>query len=168
MKEETKDKTELTDKEREFCELLVGGDSSFAGQADVCYREVFGDKKHISIVARKLMAKPHIASYIKELMVFKESEMENTAIKLQVAETLRTVMVETSKGEYLDKYGVALSPASLRAVSVNAAKALMDIYPIKHATAENGAGNNKGGGNVVFNVVVPQNRTNNGDKAEEQ
>ncbi|MFR9592598.1 MAG: hypothetical protein SNG27_09430, partial [Rikenellaceae bacterium] len=54
-----------------------------AGQADVCYKEVFGEKKHISIVARKLMAKPHIASYIKELMVFKESEMENTAIKLQ-------------------------------------------------------------------------------------
>ncbi len=166
MKEETKDKTELTEKEQEFCELLVGGDSSFAGQADACYRAVFGERKNISIVARKLLAKPHITSYVKELMVFKESEMENTAIKLQVAETLRTVMVETSKGEYLDKYGVALSPASLRAVSVNAAKALMDIYPIKHASAESGAGNNKGGGNVVFNVVVPQATASNGDKTE--
>ena len=59
MKEETKDKTELTEKEREFCELLVGGDSSFAGQADLCYREVFGDKKHIGaarlVVLRGLM-----------------------------------------------------------------------------------------------------------------
>ena len=71
-----------------------------------------------------------------------------------MAETLKSVMAETAKNEYIDKFGVALSPAPLRAVSVNAAKALMELYPIKHSQEDKKKGD--GGGNIIFNVVVPQ------------
>ena len=42
----------------------------------------------------------------------------------------------------------------LRAVSVNAAKALMDIFPIKHKE-ENSLLIEGSNGNVLFNVIVP-------------
>lgn len=117
---------------------------------------MFGeDKKNIALAARRLFAKEHISSYIKELIAQRDIDIEAAAVKLQVSETLKAVMSETSKGEYVDKFGVPLSPAPLRAVSVNAAKALMEIYPIKHAQTQSGKGGNENG-NIIFNVIVPQ------------
>ncbi len=165
--EERQEHTQLSDKEIAFCELLIIGDSAHIGQPLVCYKDVFGDTENLSIAAHKLLNKPHIAQYIKEITELRESEIEHKTIKLQVAETLRNIMQETSQGEYTDKFGVPLSPASLRAVSVNAAKALMDIYPIKNANQSNESGNNKQGGNVVFNVISPQIVTNNDTKPED-
>lgn len=154
MEEQEKD-IKLTDAEKEFCELFVNGDKEFAGQATACYREVFGEnKKNLSLAARRLLVKSHIASCISELLEERKIETEAIAVKLQVAETLKSVMAETAKNEYIDKFGVALSPASLRAVSVNAAKALMELYPIKHSGEDKKKGD--GGGNIIFNVVVPQ------------
>lgn len=154
MEEQEKD-IKLTDAEKEFCELFVDGDKEFAGQATACYREVFGEtKKNLSLAARRLLAKKHIASYISELLEERKIETEAIAVKLQVAETLKSVMAETAKNEYIDKFGMTLSPAPLRAVSVNAAKALMELYPIKHSQEDKKKGD--GGGNIIFNVVVPQ------------
>lgn len=155
----------FTDKEREFCNLFVDGDKEFAGQAEACFTEVFGERKHISVAARKLLAKEYIANYIKEHLAKRDVETETIAVKLQVAETLKSVMAETSKGEYVDKFGTTISPASLRAVSVNAARALMEIYPIKHSQ---GQGNKKdgGGGTIIFNVVVPQTTQIDGKEKE--
>ena len=117
---------------------------------------MFGeDKKNIALAARRLFAKEHISVYIKELIAQRDIDIEAAAVKLQVSETLKAVMSETSKGEYVDKFGVPLSPAPLRAVSVNAAKALMEIYPIKHAQTQSGNGGNENG-NIIFNVIVPQ------------
>lgn len=147
----------LTNAEIEFCELFVDGDKEFAGQAEACYREVFGeDKKNIALAARRLFTKEHITAYIKEQIAQRDVDIEAAAVKLQVSETLKAVMSETAKGEYVDKFGVPLSPAPLRAVSVNAAKALMEIYPIKHAQNQTGKGGNENG-NIIFNVIVPQN-----------
>lgn len=64
-------------------------------------------------------------------------------------------MSETSSAEYTDKFGVPLSPAPLRAVAVNAAKALMELYPIK-CSQETKLRIDGGEGGVVFNVIVPQ------------
>ena len=154
MEEQEKD-IKLTDAEKEFCELFVDGDKEFAGQAMACYREVFGEtKKNLSLAARRLLAKKHIASYISELLEERKIETEAIAVKLQVAETLKSVMAETAKNEYIDKFGMTLSPAPLRAVSVNAAKALMELYPIKPSQEDKKKGD--GGGNIIFNVVVPQ------------
>ena len=78
------------------------------------------------------------------------------AVKLQVTETLKAVMDETATADFTDRFGVPLSPAPLRAVSVNAAKALMDIFPIKHKE-ESRLRIEGGDGNVIFNVIVPTN-----------
>lgn len=164
--EENKD-IELTEKELAFCELFVDGDKEFAGQAEACYREVFGEnRKNIALAARRLMAQEHIASYIKELIKVRDVETETIAVKLQVAETLKAVMSETAKGEYIDKFGVPISPAPLRAVSVNAAKALMEIFPIKHSASE-GNRNKDNSGNIIFNVIVPQNQPTHNEEAED-
>lgn len=145
-----------TDAEKEFCELFVYGDKEFSGQAAACYQAVFGEeRKNIPLVAKRLLVKPHIAAYIAELLEERKIETEAIAVKLQVAETLKSVMSETAKGEYMDKFGMSLSPAPLRAVSVNAAKALMELYPIKYAhdVKQKGAES----GNIIFNVIVPTN-----------
>lgn len=147
----------LSEKETEFCNLFVDGDKEFAGQAEACYKEVFGDTlKHTGLAARRLMCKEAVAAYIQTLIERRNTEFETAAVKLQVAETLKAVMSETAKGEYIDKFGVPVSPAPLRAVSVNAAKALMEIFPIKHSQAQSGKGD-AGNGNIIFNVIVPQN-----------
>ncbi len=69
----------------------------------------------------------------------------------------------TATSDYTDRFGVPLSPAPLRAVSVNAAKALMDIFPIRHKE-ENRLRIEGSDGNVIFNVIVPQNPMTDGEK----
>jgi hypothetical protein len=147
--------SKLTDKEEEFCYLYVYGDNEFAGQAMKCYEEVFGEVKNVSVVSRRFLSQPHILSKVKELIGELQSETETLAVKLQIVETLKAVMEETSTAQYSDKFGISLSPAPLRAVSVNAAKALMDLFPIKSVQEAKLRieGSNSG---VVFNVIVPE------------
>lgn len=148
---------ELTEQETMFCDLYVNGGFEYAGRPKKCYVEVFGDKtKNPCAAANYLMKKPHVMAHIKALLSSERFEMETMAVKLQVAETLKAVMDETATTDYTDRFGVPLSPAPLRAVSVNAAKALMEIFPVKHKE-ENRLRIEGGDGNVIFNVVVPVN-----------
>ena len=148
----------LTEQELQFCELYVNGGVEFTGRPGKCYMEVFGEKasKRPNASANYLINKPHIYAHIKSLLSSNRFEMETMAVKLQVAETLKAVMDETATSDYTDRFGVPLSPAPLRAVSVNAAKALMDIFPIKHKE-ENKLRIEGSDGNVIFNVIVPTN-----------
>lgn len=148
----------LTEEELRFCDLYVNGGLEFAGRPKKCYVEVFGDKatKNPNSAANYLMNKPHVLAHIKALLSSERFEMETMAVKLQVTETLKAVMDETATSDYTDRFGVPLSPAPLRAVSVNAAKALMEIFPIKHRE-ENRLRIEGGDGNVIFNVIVPAN-----------
>ena len=161
-KEKTQEKEViLTAKEEEFCQLYVMGGSEFAGNHCKCYREVFGqDVKNVSVVARRLRNKPHILAKVKELSAELQSDVETMATKIQISETLKAVMEETATAEFSDRWGIPLSPAPLRAVSVNAAKALMDMYPIKHAHEAKlkieGTDNS-----ITFNVIVPENKHDN-------
>jgi hypothetical protein len=148
----------LTEEEMQFCELYVNGGLEFAGRPKKCYVEVFGGKaaKNPHSSANYLIHKPHVLAHIKALLSSERFEMETAAVKLQVTETLKAVMDETATSDYTDRFGVPLSPAPLRAVSVNAAKALMEIFPIKHKE-ENRLRIEGGDGNVIFNVIVPDN-----------
>lgn len=148
----------LTEQELQFCELYVNGGLEYAGRPVKCYKEVFGEKaaKSPASTAHYLMHKPHVLAHIKELLSSERFEMETMAVKLQVTETLKAVMDETATSDYTDRFGVPLSPAPLRAVSVNAAKALMDIFPIKHKE-ESKLRIEGADGNVIFNVIVPTN-----------
>ncbi len=147
---------QLTETEKEFCYLYVYGGSDFAGQAAKCFQEVFGeDEKNISLASRRLLSKPYIHAHVKELFAQFQNETETVATKLQITETLKAVMEETANAQYTDRFGIPVSPAPLRAVSVNAAKALMDLYPIKHIH-ESKLRIEGSDGNVIFNVIVPE------------
>ena len=159
MKKEEKS-NKLTEAEEKFCELYIYGGLDYAGQLVKCYEEAFGyENKNVKVKSRKLLSEPHILSKLKELTGTIQNEIEHTAIKLQITETLKAVMEETATASYEDKFGVSLSPAPLRAVSVNAAKALMELYPVKHVheTRLKIEGNN---GGITFNVVVPEAKPN--------
>lgn len=145
----------LSDEEDKFCELYVSGGPLFAGNHRKCYEEVFGKSKNVPIASRLLLARPHISARIREMIDSVQFDVETIAARLQVAETLKAVMSETSTAEYTDKFGVPLSPAPLRAVAVNAAKALMELYPVK-CSQETKLRIDGGEGGVVFNVIVPQ------------
>lgn len=165
MQKEPQEDTTLTEQEEEFCQLYVNGGRQFAGLRDRCFKEVYGEdyRKNVSLCCRRLVAKVPVAARIRELAEALQCETENIAVKLQVAETLRAVMEEAASSNFTDKFGVSLSPAPLRAVAVNAAKALMELYPVKyaHETKLRIEGDNSG---VVFNVIVPQ----SSDHAQEE
>lgn len=164
IKSNTAQQRPLTEEELRFCDLYVNGGLEFAGRPKKCYIEVFGDSaaKAPSAAANYLMNRPYVLSHIKELLSSERFEMETMAVKLQVTETLKAVMNETATGDYTDRFGVPLSPAPLRAVSVNAAKALMEIFPIKHEQ-ENKLRIEGSDGNVIFNVIVPQTPIKDGE-----
>ena len=161
MKEETA--YQLTEAEEKFCNLYVFGGVEFAGQHAKCYKNAFGDDiKNPSLVSRRLLVQPHIAARIKEMTAEIQSETETLAIKLQLTETLKAVMEETATATFDDRFGISLSPAPLRAVSVNAAKALMELYPVKHIH-ETKLRIEGADGSVIFNVIVPETRTRDED-----
>lgn len=156
-KDDNKELKPLTEDELRFCDLYVNGGLEFAGRPLKCYKEIYGEKssKNPASSANYILSKPQVVVLIKEMMTSEQFEMETMAVKLQVCETLKAVMDETASSKYEDRFGVPISPAPLRAVAVNAAKALMDIYPIKH-TQESKLRIEGSDGNVIFNVVVPQ------------
>ena len=157
----------LTAQQEQFCQLYVCGGMKFAGQLVKCYKEVFGeDYKDVNLMARQLVRKPAVMARIKELAAEMASETESIAVKMQISETLRSIMEEASSNNYVDRFGNKLSPAPLRAVAVNAAKALMELYPVKyaHETKLRIEGTNNG---VVFNVIVPGNQTHDEEEPGE-
>ena len=158
----------LTEQELQFCDLYVNGGAMYAGRPAKCFKEVFGEDatKYPSAAVNRMLRRPHILAHIKKLLSSDRFEMETMAVKLQVAETLKSVMDETASSDYTDRFGVPLSPAPLRAVSVNAAKALMEIFPIKHKE-ENRLRIEGADGNVIFNVIVPTNHPKDEQKEEE-
>lgn len=153
MEKEIK-KLPLTAQEEQLCQLFINGGMKFAGKRTPCYREVFKDESPKAYaVAYNVFARPHVMARIKELVQEVDNETETIAMKLQITETLKAVMEETADASYTDKFGIKLSPAPLRAVSVNAARTLMDIYPVKHSGESKGK--NEASASVTFNVVVP-------------
>lgn len=155
MSNTTTTDVELTVQEEAFCDLYVNGGIEFAGQPVKCYREIFGTTCRDTTAARSLLLQPRVTARVQQMMSAERHAMETAAVKLQVAETLKAVMAEAATQSFLDRFGMPLSPAPLRAVSVNAAKALMDLYPIKHAQ-ESRLRIEGSDGNIVFNVIVPQ------------
>lgn len=150
----------LTEQELQFCNLYVNGGLEYAGRPKKCFVEVFGENavKNPNASANYLMNKPHVLAHIRTLLSSERFEMETMAVKLQVTETLKAVMDEAATSDYTDRFGVPFSPAALRAVSVNAAKALMEIFPIRHKE-ESRLRIEGNDGNVIFNVIVPQKTT---------
>lgn len=149
---------QLTEQDKLFCELFVNGIAPYAGNAAKCYSEVFKDDGlNVNHRAKQFMKQSHIKRYIKEL----EGDCDEVAvcIKRYLTQNLMKILDETSNAQFYDRKGQALSPAPLRSVAVNAAKALMDMYPVKEAQVSKlnfeGANGDVG---VTFNVIVPDNK----------
>lgn len=145
----------LTKQEKDFCELYVFGCDPYAGNVRKCYEDVYQVKSNIVLKkATELYNKDDVQEYIKELN--KIANVETSALKTRLTEKLLSIIDETSTAKYTDRRGTELSPAPLRSVAVQAAKALMDMYPIKVAQESKLELNGGGENGIVFNVIVPE------------
>lgn len=160
------DNTKLSEQEHLFCELFVNGTAPYAGNAVKCYSEVFKEdglrSRHL---AKQLLAKDEIQEYLKELEAMNAEEAGD--MKRYLTQNLMKIIDETSSAQFRDRRGTLLSPAPLRSVAVSAAKALMDMYPVKEAqqTNLNIEGGSEGG--ITFNVIVPESKKDNQPKETE-
>lgn len=172
MNQNSEQNTELTGHEELFCQLYVNGGHGYTGEKLRCYGKAFNDdpdfefydKTEISIKSNMLMRSEKISKRIRELTDERQAQDESIAIKMQMTDTLLSIMSETSRAQYKDKFGVKLSPAPLRAVSVNAARLLADLYPIKHETENKLKIEAEGG--IIFNVIAPVAKTERKDEGE--
>jgi hypothetical protein len=146
--------TALTDAETVFCELFINGCAPYCGNAAKCYEQAFNISSKTSAgKARKLLSQDHIKAYTEELESVSSEEARH--LKKRLTENLLHIIEETSSAQYTDRRGTKLSPAPLRSVAVQAAKALMDMHPVKEANVNKLNIEGAGEGGVVFNVVVP-------------
>lgn len=144
----------LTEEEERFCQLFCNGGPAYTGNQIACYKEAFskGKKEDVMIGANELLTSEAISNRINELMT---RNYDNAMyMKMRVIESLSAIMDETRTASYKDKWGIPLSPAPLRAVSVNAAKTIADILGWKKEGGDNNI-NINGENNVTFNVIVP-------------
>lgn len=148
----------LTKRERQFCEIFVNGNPPFVGNAGKCYGLVFRDKlkeeDNAETLGRTLLKREDVKEYIAELHAISEQKAQD--VKNFITKNLVSIIEETSTARYFDKRGVALSPAALRSVSVNACKALMELYPVREAQVNKLSVESENGSGVVFNIVAPQ------------
>ena len=152
---------DLSKEEAIFCELYINGDSGYAGSPKNCYIAAFSESKNNhfdttpALLGRKLLKQPRISQRIQSLIAERDMELETIAVKLQVTESLKAIVEETSTAIYLGKNGKPASPAPLRSVAVTANKALMDLYPIKAKQGDDDKGD-QNQPSVTFNVIMPQ------------
>lgn len=146
----------LSQKERDFCELFIFGCDPYTGNARKCYEELFHVSSRTSLKdAQELMAREDVNEYLTQLRIV--ANYNNADLKARLTEKLLHIIDETSTAQYTDRRGTVLSPAPLRSVAVQAAKALMELHPVKVAQ-ENKLELTGGDGNsgITFNVIVPQ------------
>ena len=149
----------LTEKERQFCELFVNGTATYAGNASKCYREVFDDNSNtVGNKAQRLLGREDIREYIESLENVNIDEAKY--MKRYLTKNLMSIIDEATSDVYMDRFGTSLSPAPLRSVAVSASKALMEMYPVKQAQKLDISAD---GGGITFNVIVPD---KNKDKPE--
>lgn len=149
---------QITEEEAKFCLLYVNGVPPYIGNARECYKMVYheADNAIAMAKAKELLASENIQGRIKQL---REHTIYTAAeLRPRLTETLTKVMEECAVAEYTDKDGTQLSPAALRAVSVNAAGKLMDMYGIKEDIAHEVRLSGKDGksSGITFNVIVPE------------
>lgn len=154
----------LTEEEAEFCELLALGCEPYIGNVQLCYSEIFKDNsKYAYANAQLLMSREDISGYLTHLRAIASGDIAD--IKARMTTTLWSIIDETSKAVYSDRRGTRLSPAPLRAVSVQAIKALMDLYPVKVAQESKlELTGGEGGTGITFNVIAPTKDNSNENK----
>lgn len=153
----------LTELEKKFCLIYVAGPVPYVGNEVRCYQLVFNESTTIpkgeaeielSIEANELMGKEEVKEYIDKLNA---ANMVNAAsLRPRLTQTLLKIMEECSSSTYEDKFGTPISPAALRAVAVNAASKLTEMYGIKEDIAHTVNFSGANGDGITFNLIAPQ------------
>lgn len=153
----------LTEQEQKFCLIYTNGPAPYNGNEVRCYQLVFNDSTEapkgkeevkIALKAHDLMAREEIKTYIDKLNAL--SVINATTLRPRLTQTLLKIMDECSVAQYEDKWGVKLSPAALRAVAVNAADKLTQMYGIKEDIAHKISLEGVDGEGITFNLIAPQ------------
>lgn len=147
----------LTEGEVKFCELYAKGAAPYAGNPALCYREAFKvDDPTCGMKAYMLLSRSDIQEYLSDIMSI---EFDETAyIKEFVKSNMMSIIEEMAHNKFTDRKGNPLSPAPSRSVAVSAAKVLMDLYKIREPNSNELNISNKDGGNITFNVIVPESK----------
>lgn len=157
MGKKTEIPSTLSKQEADFCELYVLGCAPYTGNAKKCHEDVFKSKGPESKrLGCELLMRDDVSEYVSRLN--KLVARESSDIKSRLTENLTRIMEETATAVYRDKRNIPLSPAPLRSVSVMAAKALMEMYPVKVAQEnklELSAGKD-GENGITLNFVMPK------------
>ena len=109
-----------------------------------------------------MLNQPHIKEYIEQLEALNDFDAKRK--REYLARHLENIIEETSTVEYSDRRGVKMSPAALRSVCVQAMKLYAELYPVKDAQTSKNNSENNGGGGITFNVIIPNQTPEKGDK----
>ena len=171
----------LTDAEEKFCMVYACGPSPYNGNAKMSYDLVFkgstgrflkihtnrgndrdkliSDEVDSSIAANRLLRRDAVKDRIEELQ--SESLVNASTLRPRLTETLLRIADECSTLTLEDRFGVALSPAALRSVAVNAISKLTDMYGIKEDIAHKVTVEGANGDGITFNLIMPEKKNEN-------
>ena len=157
----------LTQEEILFCELYATGDAPFAGNASRCYIEAFPDTNPAKAraLSLQLLSRADIKECVSDLEILALEDAKS--MKSFLSANLKAIVEECSTSSYRDKRGTALSPAPLRSVAVSAAKALMEIHPVKEATVNKLSIDGGGESGITFNIIMPDTSNHNNQNTGE-
>lgn len=156
-------KTTLSESEKKFCLIYTNGPAPYVGNEVRSYQLIFNNSTHeptgedeieISLQAHEFMNREDVKDYIDKLSAL--SVVNAASLRPRLTQTLLKIMDECSVAKYTDKWGVELSPAALRAVAVNAADKLTNMYGIKEDIAHKIQLEGTDGEGITFNLIAPQ------------
>lgn len=155
--------TTLNETEQKFCLLYACGPAPYNGNDVRCYQLVFNDSTEppvgrqeieIALKAHDFMERDDVKTYLDKLNAL--SIVNATTLRPRLTQTLLKIMDECSVAQFEDKWGTPLSPAALRAVAVNAADKLTQMYGIKEDIAHKISLEGADGEGITFNLIAPQ------------
>lgn len=157
------EKTKLSDKERKFCLIYTNGPAPYNGNEVRCWQLVFNgsttlprgeEEVEIALDASKFMQRDDVKEYIDSINAL--SIVNASTLRPRITQTLLKIMDECSTAQYKDRWGIKIQPAAMRAVAVNAASKLTDMYGIKEDIAHKIQIEGSDGDGITFNLIAPQ------------
>lgn len=157
------EKTKLSDKEQKFCLIYTNGPAPYNGNEVRCWQLVFNgsttpprdeEEVEIALDASKFMQRDDVKEYIDSINAL--SIVNASTLRPRITQTLLKIMDECSTAQYEDRWGIKIQPAAMRAVAVNAASKLTDMYGIKEDIAHKIQIEGSDGDGITFNLIAPQ------------
>ena len=157
------EKTKLSDKEQKFCLIYTNGPAPYNGNEVRCWQLVFNgsttlprgeEEVEIALDASKFMQRDDVKEYIDSINAL--SIVNASTLRPRITQTLLKIMDECSTAQYEDRWGMKIQPAAMRAVAVNAASKLTDMYGIKEDIAHKIQIEGSNGDGITFNLIAPQ------------